>query len=155
VLWELCAGAQPQARSRCQEAAARHHGSVRSYVLLNWTQLWKHGNWWRRESLPFSFNTFEPDILEEMIDSVLSCSIYLFVFRHKLDVVSCGRAYKRVQRAICSGFFRHAAKKDPQVCTSVSSLSLLLLLLLLLMLLMMMMLVLLLTLLKSSSSCDT
>lgn len=34
--------------------------------------------------------------------------------RHKLDVVSCGKHTARVQKAICSGFFRNAAKKDPQ-----------------------------------------
>ncbi|XP_037135101.1 ATP-dependent RNA helicase DHX8 isoform X2 [Syngnathus acus] len=34
--------------------------------------------------------------------------------RHKLDVVSCGKATVRVQKAICSGFFRNTAKKDPQ-----------------------------------------
>ncbi|KAF6017629.1 DHX8 [Bugula neritina] len=34
--------------------------------------------------------------------------------RHKLDVVSCGKAVARVQKTICSGFFRNAAKKDPQ-----------------------------------------
>ncbi|TKR87876.1 hypothetical protein L596_012209 [Steinernema carpocapsae] len=34
--------------------------------------------------------------------------------RHKLDVVSCGRDVQRVQKAICSGFFRNAAKRDPQ-----------------------------------------
>jgi len=34
--------------------------------------------------------------------------------RHKLDVVSCGQSTTRVQKAICSGFFRNAAKKDPQ-----------------------------------------
>lgn len=28
--------------------------------------------------------------------------------------MSAGRDYNRVRRAICSGFFRHAAKKDPQ-----------------------------------------
>ncbi|XP_068610666.1 ATP-dependent RNA helicase DHX8-like [Brachionichthys hirsutus] len=33
--------------------------------------------------------------------------------RHKLDVVSCGKATMRVQKAICSGFFRNAAKKHP------------------------------------------
>lgn len=38
----------------------------------------------------------------------------LFSGRHKLDVVSCGKATVRVQKAICSGFFRNAAKKDPQ-----------------------------------------
>ena len=34
--------------------------------------------------------------------------------RHKLDVVSCGRQIQKIQKAICSGFFRNAAKKDPQ-----------------------------------------
>lgn len=34
--------------------------------------------------------------------------------RHKLDVVSCAKSTARVQKAICSGFFRNAAKKDPQ-----------------------------------------
>ncbi|XP_060604333.1 ATP-dependent RNA helicase DHX8-like [Ruditapes philippinarum] len=34
--------------------------------------------------------------------------------RHKLDVVSCGKNTSKVQKAICSGFFRNAAKKDPQ-----------------------------------------
>lgn len=39
---------------------------------------------------------------------------FLFLCRHKLDVVSCGKNTARVQKAICSGFFRNAAKKDPQ-----------------------------------------
>uniref|UniRef100_A0A3P8WAF3 ATP-dependent RNA helicase DHX8 n=1 Tax=Cynoglossus semilaevis TaxID=244447 RepID=A0A3P8WAF3_CYNSE len=34
--------------------------------------------------------------------------------RHKLDVVSCGKNTVRVQKAICSGFFRNAARKHPQ-----------------------------------------
>ncbi|XP_049615343.1 ATP-dependent RNA helicase DHX8 [Syngnathus scovelli] len=34
--------------------------------------------------------------------------------RHKLDVVSCGKSTMRVQKAICSGFFRNTARKDPQ-----------------------------------------
>ncbi|CAG5108334.1 Similar to pea: ATP-dependent RNA helicase DHX8 (Drosophila melanogaster) [Cotesia congregata] len=34
--------------------------------------------------------------------------------RHKLDVVSAGKNTVRVQKAVCSGFFRNAAKKDPQ-----------------------------------------
>ncbi|KAF2348160.1 Helicase-associated domain [Trinorchestia longiramus] len=34
--------------------------------------------------------------------------------RHKLDMVSCGKNVARAQKAICSGFFRNAAKKDPQ-----------------------------------------
>ncbi|VDO05566.1 unnamed protein product [Rodentolepis nana] len=34
--------------------------------------------------------------------------------RHKLAVLSCGRKTALVQKAILSGFFRNAAKKDPQ-----------------------------------------
>uniref|UniRef100_A0A915I5M4 DEAD-box helicase OB fold domain-containing protein n=1 Tax=Romanomermis culicivorax TaxID=13658 RepID=A0A915I5M4_ROMCU len=34
--------------------------------------------------------------------------------RHKLDIISCGRQVQKVQKTICSGFFRNAAKKDPQ-----------------------------------------
>ncbi|KAJ8683658.1 hypothetical protein QAD02_019450 [Eretmocerus hayati] len=34
--------------------------------------------------------------------------------RHKLDVVSSGKNTVRIQKAVCSGFFRNAAKKDPQ-----------------------------------------
>jgi ATP-dependent RNA helicase DHX8/PRP22 len=34
--------------------------------------------------------------------------------RHRLNIISCGKQIARVQKAICSGFFRNAAKKDPQ-----------------------------------------
>lgn len=34
--------------------------------------------------------------------------------RHKLDVVSCGKNTVKVQKSICSGFFRNVAKRDPQ-----------------------------------------
>ena len=34
--------------------------------------------------------------------------------RYKLDVVSAGRNFNKIRRAICSGFFFHSAKKDPQ-----------------------------------------
>ncbi|KAJ3183797.1 DEAH-box ATP-dependent RNA helicase prp22 [Geranomyces variabilis] len=34
--------------------------------------------------------------------------------RYKHDIVSCGRNYNKVRKAIAGGFFRHAAKKDPQ-----------------------------------------
>jgi ATP-dependent RNA helicase DHX8/PRP22 len=33
--------------------------------------------------------------------------------RYEHNIISAGRDYNRVRRAICSGFFRHAAK-DPQ-----------------------------------------
>jgi len=34
--------------------------------------------------------------------------------RYKLPVVSAGRNYTRIRKAVCSGFFAHAAKVDPQ-----------------------------------------
>ncbi|CDU25540.1 probable ATP dependent RNA helicase [Sporisorium scitamineum] len=34
--------------------------------------------------------------------------------RYSQDIVSCGKNYNRVRKAICSGYFRNAAKKDPQ-----------------------------------------
>jgi ATP-dependent RNA helicase DHX8/PRP22 len=34
--------------------------------------------------------------------------------RYKLDVVSAGKNFNKIRKAICSGFFSHAAKKDPQ-----------------------------------------
>jgi len=34
--------------------------------------------------------------------------------RYKHDILSAGRDYTRVRRAICAGYFRNAAKKDPQ-----------------------------------------
>ena len=34
--------------------------------------------------------------------------------RYKHQIVSCGRNYNKVRRALISGFFTHAAKKDPQ-----------------------------------------
>lgn len=34
--------------------------------------------------------------------------------RYKHDILSAGKDYNRVRRAICSGYFRNAAKKDPQ-----------------------------------------
>lgn len=33
--------------------------------------------------------------------------------RYRLKLVSCGNDYAKVRKAICSGFFFHAAKKDP------------------------------------------
>ena len=34
--------------------------------------------------------------------------------RYRQPIVSCGKNFNKVRMAICGGFFRHAAKKDPQ-----------------------------------------
>lgn len=41
--------------------------------------------------------------------------------RYKLELVTAGRSYVRVCKAITSGFFFHAARKDPQVRPGVNS----------------------------------
>lgn len=34
--------------------------------------------------------------------------------RFRMQAVTCGKAYQKIRQAITSGFFTHAAKKDPQ-----------------------------------------
>lgn len=36
--------------------------------------------------------------------------------RYHLELTTCGKNFTKVRRAITSGFFMNAAKKDPQVC---------------------------------------
>lgn len=43
-----------------------------------------------------------------------SLSSFFPCCRHKLDVITCGKNVTKVQKAVCSGFFRNAARKDPQ-----------------------------------------
>ncbi|THH04368.1 hypothetical protein EW145_g5571 [Phellinidium pouzarii] len=60
----------------------------------------------------------EPPQAKMLIASVeLGCSeeiLSIVAMLYKHDILSAGRDYNRVRRAICSGFFRNAAKKDPQ-----------------------------------------
>lgn len=42
-------------------------------------------------------------------------NVLTFVYiRYRHDIVSCGRNYTKVCRSLVSGYFRNAAKKDPQ-----------------------------------------
>eukprot|EP01069_Polyplicarium_translucidae_P005769 Polyplicarium_translucidae@DN2849_c0_g2_i2.p1 len=34
--------------------------------------------------------------------------------RYKLELISCGKNFNRVRKAICAGYFRNACRKDPQ-----------------------------------------
>lgn len=45
--------------------------------------------------------------------SVYPCLLTRYL-SYKFDITSAGRDYNRVRRSIASGFFRNAAKKDPQ-----------------------------------------
>uniref|UniRef100_A0A673B2V7 RNA helicase n=1 Tax=Sphaeramia orbicularis TaxID=375764 RepID=A0A673B2V7_9TELE len=79
------------------------------FTLLAVYNSWKDNKY----SDPWCFENFiqacslkrAPDICKQMLN---------IMDRHKLDVVSCGKATIRVQKAICSGFFRNAARKHSQ-----------------------------------------
>ena len=78
-------------------------------TLLAVFNSWKHNKF----SNPWCFENFiqgrslrrAQDIRQQMMG---------IMDRHKLDVVTCGKNTTKVQKAILSGFFMHAAKKDPQ-----------------------------------------
>lgn len=78
-------------------------------TLLNVYNSWKGAGF----SNPWCFDNFiqarsmrlAKDIRNQLEDTMK---------RHKHRVVSCGRDTQKVRQALCSGFFRHAARKDPQ-----------------------------------------
>eukprot|EP00053_Salpingoeca_punica_P018955 m.188740 g.188740 ORF g.188740 m.188740 type:complete len:700 (-) comp17538_c1_seq9:4467-6566(-) len=78
-------------------------------TLLNVYNSWKNNKF----SNPWCFENFIQARSMKRAQDVRK-QLLGIMDRHKLDVVSCGKNYKRVQMAICSGFFRNAAKKDPQ-----------------------------------------
>ncbi|XP_028405343.1 ATP-dependent RNA helicase DHX8-like [Dendronephthya gigantea] len=92
-----------------QKKAKFHQGEGDHITLLAVYNSWKNNKF----SNPWCFENFiqarslrrAQDIRKQMLG---------IMDRHKLDIVSCGKNVNRVQKAICSGFFRNAARKDPQ-----------------------------------------
>uniref|UniRef100_A0A8C7L6Z0 ATP-dependent RNA helicase DHX8 n=1 Tax=Oncorhynchus kisutch TaxID=8019 RepID=A0A8C7L6Z0_ONCKI len=92
-----------------QKKAKFHQAEGDHLTLLAVYNSWKNNKF----SNPWCFENFiqarslrrAQDIRKQMLG---------IMDRHKLDMVSCGKATVRIQKAICSGFFRNAAKKDPQ-----------------------------------------
>ena len=92
-----------------QKKAKFHDPHGDHLTLLNVYNSWKHSGF----SNPWCFDNFiqarsmrlAKDIRNQLEDTMK---------RHRHPVVSCGRDTKRVRQALCSGFFRHAARKDPQ-----------------------------------------
>lgn len=78
-------------------------------TLLTVYNAWKQNNWanaWCYENYIQARSMRRAQDVRKQLLGIMD--------RYKHDVVSAGRDYNRVRRAICSGFFRHAAKKDPQ-----------------------------------------
>lgn len=92
-----------------QKKAKFHQSEGDHLTLLAVYNSWKNNKF----SNPWCFENFvqarslrrAQDIRKQMLG---------IMDRHKLDVVSCGKTTSRAQKAITSGFFRNAARKDPQ-----------------------------------------
>ena len=92
-----------------QKKAKFHQNEGDHLTLLAVYNSWKHNKF----SNPWCFENFvqartlrrAQDVRKQMLG---------IMDRHKLDVVTCGKNTAKIQKAICSGYFRNAAKKDPQ-----------------------------------------
>jgi ATP-dependent RNA helicase DHX8/PRP22 len=92
-----------------QRKARFHQAEGDHLTLLSVYNAWKNNNF----SSTWCFENFvqqrslkrAQDIRKQMLG---------IMDRHKLDVLSCGKNIVKVQKSICSGFFRNVAKRDPQ-----------------------------------------
>ena len=78
-------------------------------TLLTVYEAWKANNF----SAPWCFeNYLQARSLRRAQD--VRKQLLTIMDRYRLEVTSAGRNFNRIRRAITSGFFFHAAKKDPQ-----------------------------------------
>jgi ATP-dependent RNA helicase DHX8/PRP22 len=77
-------------------------------TLLNVYNGWKASNY----STPWCHENFiQPRNLMRVKD--VRTQLQQLMTRHKLPITSCGRNTIKVRQALCSGFFRNSARKDP------------------------------------------
>lgn len=91
-----------------QKKAKFHDPSGDHLTLLNVYQAWQRqrkSDAWCQENfiVPRSMKRAE-DVRKQLVQ---------ILERHRLRIVSCGRDTTRVRQALCSGFFRSSARKDP------------------------------------------
>ncbi|KAL5118102.1 DEAH-box ATP-dependent RNA helicase prp22 [Pleosporales sp. CAS-2024a] len=77
-------------------------------TLLNVYNGWKQGGF----SVPWCHENFVMPRNMQRVKDVRNQLVQIMA-RHKHAVVSCGRNTIKVRQALCSGFFRNAARKDP------------------------------------------
>nr|POE51854.1 pre-mrna-splicing factor atp-dependent rna helicase prp22 [Quercus suber] len=91
-----------QRKSRFHDPAGDH------LTLLNVYNGWKNNG----RSDPWCFENFiQPRSIKRAED--VRKQLVQILERHRLRVISCGRDTTRVRQALCSGFFRNSARKDP------------------------------------------
>ncbi|CAM1503282.1 Fc.00g080580.m01.CDS01 [Cosmosporella sp. VM-42] len=97
-------------QSQADQKKAKFHDPHGDHLtLLNVYNSWKHSGF----SSPWCFENFiqarsmrrAKDVRDQLVK---------IMDRYKHQVVSCGRNTQKVRQALCSGFFRNAARKDPQ-----------------------------------------
>jgi len=78
-------------------------------TLLAVYEAWKNTGY----SNPWCFENFiQARSLRRALD--VRKQLLQIMDRQKIDIISCGKNWVKVRKAIVSGFFTHAAKKDPQ-----------------------------------------
>ncbi|ERN12543.1 probable pre-mRNA-splicing factor ATP-dependent RNA helicase DEAH5 [Amborella trichopoda] len=78
-------------------------------TLLAVYEAWKANNF----SGPWCFENFVQSRSLRRAQDVRK-QLLTIMDRYKLDVVSAGKNFTKIRKAICAGFFFHAARKDPQ-----------------------------------------
>lgn len=92
-----------------QKKAKFHDPHGDHLTMLNVFNAWKRNGY----STPWCFENFiQARSMRRAKDT--RDQIAKIMDRHKHPVVSCGRDTQKVRRALCAGFFRNAARKDPQ-----------------------------------------
>ncbi|KAL1841309.1 hypothetical protein VTK73DRAFT_3514 [Phialemonium thermophilum] len=92
-----------------QKKAKFHDPSGDHLTLLNVYNAWKHSGY----SSPWCFENFIQARSMRRAKDVRD-QIVKIMERYKHPIVSCGRHTQKVRQALCSGFFRNSARKDPQ-----------------------------------------
>jgi len=102
---------RPRAEQQKADAKkARFHDPHGDHLtLLNAFNGWKNANFdvtWCRENYIQARSMKRAKDVRDQLVTILQ--------RHRLPLISCGRDSNRVRQALCAGFFRNAARKDPQ-----------------------------------------
>ncbi|KAK1752262.1 ATP-dependent RNA helicase [Echria macrotheca] len=92
-----------------QKKAKFHDPHGDHLTLLNVYNSWKNNGY----SNPWCFENFIQARSMRRAKDVRD-QIVKIMDRHRHPVISCGRETERVRQALCSGFFRNTARKDPQ-----------------------------------------
>lgn len=92
-----------------QKKAKFHQPEGDHVTLLTVYNSWKNN----RFSSPWCYENFVQARSLKRAQDVRK-QLVAIMDRFKLDIVSAGRNYVKIRKAIVSGFFVHAAKKDPQ-----------------------------------------